>query len=289
MKAKRVKVKKEDDSDAEDDNVSESGSVNDEEFDAYLDSLGAAGGKNDVDDDYDFMGEVSKPTTKKRKHASDDEESGQDDWDVSDNEGEAEKPEKKKLKFDVDEGEMSDDGSISLDDEDEIMGSSDSDDDASVIMNESDDDSESESDEDQPKTKNRKLSVAEKLKKKLKSDDMDSLFVGTDEFAEMLEASAKSKHHGTSEDIRNQDKSSDKQMKWESGRMQDLGEMRKRKFNPQKNGARKSGGRPFEKKDGGGRKFGKKPGFKKDFKKTFKPGSNTKNFKQARFNKPTRR
>jgi hypothetical protein len=285
MKAKRIKVKKAVDS--EDDNVSESGSVNDEEFDAYLDSLGAAGGKNDadddIDDDLDFMGEVGKPATKKRKHASDDEESGQDDWDMSDNEG-SENPEKKKLKFDLDE-EISDDGSISLDDENEIMGSSDSDDDASVIMEESDDDTESETDEDQPKTKKKNLSVAAKLKKKLKSDDMDSLFVGTDEFAEMLEASAKSKHHGTSDDIRNQDRSSDKQMKWESGRMQDLAELKKRTLNPHKSGARQPGVRPFEKRDGGGRIFGKKPGFKK----SFKPGSKTKKFKQAKFNKPTRR
>lgn len=48
---------------------------------------------------------------------------------------------------------------------------------------------------------------------------MDSLFAAVDDFSEMLEATGKSKTHGTLGEIFNQDKSSEKQMEWEQNRM----------------------------------------------------------------------
>jgi hypothetical protein len=205
-----------------------------------------------------------------------------------------------------------------LDDEEEIMGGSDDDDDDSV-MSFSDDDNNSQgddvsdaddSDDDQPKKKKQKSSIADELKKKMKFAEMDSLFVGTDEFAEMLESSSKSKNHGTSDDVHNHDRSSAKQMKWETGRMQDLSELKKKKFNPRDqnrsggfartNNFKSGGGRQgFDKKSsykpGGGRSFGKKSeggggnGFKKSFKKSFKPNNKSKNFNNQKFTNKSRR
>lgn len=49
--------------------------------------------------------------------------------------------------------------------------------------------------------------------------DMNSLFAAAEDFSEMLEETGKTKKHGTLGEIFNQDKSSEKQIEWESKRL----------------------------------------------------------------------
>lgn len=49
--------------------------------------------------------------------------------------------------------------------------------------------------------------------------DMNSLFAAAEDFSEMLEETGKSSKHGTLGEIFNKDKSSDKQIEWESKRL----------------------------------------------------------------------
>lgn len=48
---------------------------------------------------------------------------------------------------------------------------------------------------------------------------MNSLFAAAEDFSEMLEDTGKSSKHGTLGEIFNQDKSSEKQLQWESNRL----------------------------------------------------------------------
>lgn len=52
---------------------------------------------------------------------------------------------------------------------------------------------------------------------------MSSLFAAADDFSEMLQETGKSKTHGTLGDLFNKDKSSEKQLAWESKRFKDQG------------------------------------------------------------------
>ncbi|XP_037050465.1 uncharacterized protein F23B12.7-like [Bradysia coprophila] len=168
--------------DAEDDDVD---SVNDDEFDAYLDGLG---GK---DDDLDFMNDLGnelkddaenkKDKKKKQKVDEDKEEENDGDWDDEDVDDAGDGASDIENDGTIDEeNDSDDDGSISLAD--------DSDDDASVFDGDEDDDENifEESDpEDEPKSKKLKGMSGKDFQKTLKNtDNMNSLFAAAEDFAE---------------------------------------------------------------------------------------------------------
>lgn len=57
---------------------------------------------------------------------------------------------------------------------------------------------------------------------------MNSLFAAAEDFSEMLEESSKSNKHGTLGEIFNKDKSSEKQLQWESNRLKQSDRFRKK-------------------------------------------------------------
>ncbi|XP_058833075.1 CCAAT/enhancer-binding protein zeta [Topomyia yanbarensis] len=241
-----------------DDDVSDAESLDDDEFDSYLDRLGVAGGADsaaDVDQEVDFMNEFEQDLTKKagkksRKNTAneddDDEEFG--DWDDA---GDVDDEDEDDDDGDFDEDEFSDDGSISLDeggsDEEELN---------------------SEDDEEPPvksKEKKRKLDTSmndKEFQKKLKTNDFNSLFAAADDFSDMLEknVNSKDKSHGTLGEIFNKDNASMKQMAWEQSRFSGKNRMQsgKTRFISKKHGS-SSGGvdKKFTKGAGKGNK--KKP------------------------------
>lgn len=58
--------------------------------------------------------------------------------------------------------------------------------------------------------------------------DMNSLFAAAEDFSEMLEDTSKSAKHGTLGEIFNKDKSSEKQIEWESKRLKQGGNFRRK-------------------------------------------------------------
>lgn len=195
IKEKKEKFKDERDEDCE--------SVDDDEFDAYLDSLGAAKDVDKFDKEFDYMSEMQKDPTKngkpgkgKGKPTDGSESDASDDWGSveggSDSEGE-----------EMDEGD--DSGSDQSLDENEL----------SEATIGTDMDSDSELDE-APKKKSSK--PLKQVKKKSKED----LFVAVDDFSELIEKNSSSAH-GTLGEIFNKDQSSQKQMDWESKRANKAG------------------------------------------------------------------
>lgn len=239
-----------------DDDEDAVGDVDDDEFDAYLDSLGAE------KDDVDFLNEISGDMAKedaaaKRKpkknrpsdnddddedidYFSDDDDEGVEDDDAEDHVGLEKRIKKTKTDFDEDEFDSNSEGSVSLDggdDDDDNLGADLSDDDASVLTFSEDDgdDDENEidegeenddSDDDEPTPKKSKLSKNKKsgvsskeFNRAMKhSDNMSSLFAAADDFSQILEESGKSKGHGSLGEVFNKDKASVKQMDWEERR-----------------------------------------------------------------------
>lgn len=197
IREKIAKFKDEQDDDVE--------SVDDDEFDAYLDSLGASKDLDKSDRDFDYMSEVSKDSKKigssekSKKKPGNDSDDNEDDW------GSA--------------GEESELGSE--DEEDNESGTDQSvDEDLSHGSAESEINSDSEIDDE--------TSIKKTLKKKSKSKGSDNLFVAVDDFAEMIEKNSSSAH-GTLGEIFNKDKSSQKQMDWEVKRHNSSGGGFKRK------------------------------------------------------------
>lgn len=178
-------------------------SVNDDEFDAYLDSLGAANDMDKDDDDFDYMSEVQKGTVNKKEavpkgkktNVVEESDASDDDWGSL----EGEDDDDSEADEEMDEGDES--GTDQSIDEEDDMGS--------------EMDSEGELDET-PKKKTKKS--------KGKSED---LFVAVDEFSELIEKNSSSAH-GTLGEIFNKDKSSQKQLDWEQKR-RDVGGGFKRK------------------------------------------------------------
>ncbi|XP_031631249.1 CCAAT/enhancer-binding protein zeta [Contarinia nasturtii] len=192
-------------------------SVDDDEFDAYLDGLGGKKGKDGLDDEeFDILGDFGEAKGTTEDDGEDWDSDGDDDDDDEDGEGNA--------KADMDDGDEfdgSDAGSISLDEDD------DDDEDGSDIF-ESDEEGEEELDsdaevsdpEDEPKAKRPRSVSSKDFQKKLKNtSNMNSLFAAAEDFSEMLEDTGKSSKHGTLGEIFNQDKSSEKQIEWESKRL----------------------------------------------------------------------
>lgn len=86
--------------------------------------------------------------------------------------------------------------------------------------------------------------------------DMNSLFAAAEDFSEMLEETSKSSTHGTLGEIFNQDKSSEKQLQWESKRLKSAGNFRK-KPNQKRNrsqGKKRRGESVSQKKQFGGKR-----------------------------------
>lgn len=210
----KFKDEKDDDDDCE--------SVGDDEFDAYLDSLGAKKDMDKSDREFDYMSEVQKDSRvgangklKKQAKAGSDSDEPEDDWDsiegdsdVSDDDDGPELDDagdESGTDQSIDENEMSDDS----------MGSEM---DTGSEMN-----SEPESEGEPSAKKSLKA-----IKKKSKGKGGDELFVAVDDFSEMIEKNS-SNAHGTLGEIFNKDKSSQKQMDWEQKRHDAAGGGFKRK------------------------------------------------------------
>lgn len=175
-------------------------SVDDDEFDEYLDSLGAKKDFDKHDKEYDYLSEMKKGSgaavkTKKAKGGSDSEASD-DDWGSVEGGSDESEPELSEAEDDesgtdesLEEGGMSD-------------GSDGESDGSDVEM------------DDEPSTSEKS---SKQLKKKKKSKGPDSLFVAVDDFSELIEKNS-SNAHGTLGEIFNKDKSSQKQMDWEQKR-----------------------------------------------------------------------
>lgn len=58
---------------------------------------------------------------------------------------------------------------------------------------------------------------------------MNSLFAAVEDFSEMLDETSKSSKHGTLGEVFNQDKSSEKQLDWESKRLKNSGKFKSNK------------------------------------------------------------
>lgn len=179
---------------SKEDDESDTESVNDDEFDEYLDSLGAKKDFDDFDKDFDYLSELQKDAaneagkkSKKKKKDADSDDEVDDGWDDVDEEEDAESGEEDEpIDDDEEDGNESDmDGEMS----DISMGS------------ELDD-----TDEDEK--------PAKKKKKKKASED---IFAAVDDFSEMIEKNVSS-NHGTLGEIFNKDKSSQKQLDWETKR-----------------------------------------------------------------------
>lgn len=210
--------------------------MDDDEFDAYLDTLGAAGGDVDgSDDDFDYLSELKKdspegPAEKKakkkeKKVESSDEEA--DDWESGEDEGESDE----ELVGSDEDGEATDE-SVSLDEDD-----GDDDDEDSDEGPDGDSDG-SISDPELPQNAKKPKSAAKSFKEKLNDKNLDSLFMAVDDFSDLIEKNAqKSDKHGTLGEIFNKDKSSQKQLDWEE--------------------RRRSGG-DYKRKNSFGKKFGTK-------------------------------
>uniref|UniRef100_A0A2M4CLL2 Putative caatt-binding transcription factor/60s ribosomal subunit bioproteinsis protein n=1 Tax=Anopheles darlingi TaxID=43151 RepID=A0A2M4CLL2_ANODA len=183
-------------------------SLDDDEFDAYLDRLGVPGGRDDGANmdrsELDFMTELEqdmerkaskKKGKKKGQQDADDEDEEDDDgalddWDdvpgdddEDDEEGDNSDDEPRGFGGDDEDEEFSDGGSISLEEDDDFDAGDDDDDD--------DDDPEEEDEEPVRKKAKKQMlrtGVSERdFARKLKSSDMNSLFAAADDFSELLE------------------------------------------------------------------------------------------------------
>lgn len=184
------KVGKKEDGEKEDDLES----VDDDEFDAYLDTMGAARDLDKFDKDFDYLSELKKDSTTKKgktkKKAKDESDSEpEDDWgSIEGDESDA--------GSDGDDGSGTDE-SVDLEGDDDDM---------------SDDSMGSEMDSEDEPTTSKKTS-----NKKPKGKKAEDLFVAVDDFSEMIEQNS-SNAHGTLGEIYNKDKSSQKQLSWEEKR-----------------------------------------------------------------------
>uniref|UniRef100_A0A1I8P2X1 CCAAT-binding factor domain-containing protein n=1 Tax=Stomoxys calcitrans TaxID=35570 RepID=A0A1I8P2X1_STOCA len=223
--------------------------VDDDEFEEYLDGFfgkkskkSKAGKEQDSDDDdLDFLKDLGgesamdedkpkKAKSKKKPMEEDDNEDIDADWGDGDDDDDVD--EEGNVDFEASDVSDDEEGSLDFDEdneEDDNESEEDLDDSGSIPEDLSDNEniSGSESDDEDemlpPKSKKSKKehgSLDERgFAKKLKhSTDMSSLFAAADDFAELLEETGKVKGQGTSNAVFNQDKSSQKQLKWEEKR-----------------------------------------------------------------------
>ncbi|XP_053674595.1 CCAAT/enhancer-binding protein zeta [Anopheles nili] len=196
----------------EEDDLSDVDSLNDDEFDEYLDRLGVPGSKGeeaDVDgEDVDFMQELEQEMAKDRKGKGKEKQSagrraaqeaqeaededGLDDWDdVGDDkdydDADSDEEQMPRIRRDRDgmegdDGEFSDGGSISLEEDEDFDGSE---------LEEDGSEQDDEDEDEPPSAKKRRKTggmVSEReFAHKLKTSDMSSLFAAADDFSELLE------------------------------------------------------------------------------------------------------
>lgn len=195
-------------------------SIDDDEFDAYLDSLGAAKDYDKGDKDFDYLNDMQKDvkekpegaTKKSKKSAGSDEESDQDEWDEL-NESDDEDM------MDAKNGDES--GTDQSIDEEELMRDSDD--------SMSGDDGSGSDEEMRPSKKGKKSKVK----------GGDNLFAAVEDFSEMIEKNV-SATQGTLGEIFNKDKSAQKQLDWEQKRHDKIsGFKRKKSFEKKKFGGKK--------------------------------------------------
>ncbi|CAG5136435.1 unnamed protein product, partial [Candidula unifasciata] len=236
---------------------SDSGSIGDDEFDAFLDGFEKDVDKDDLGDlDLDFAGDSHKSKAadrkKKQEQVSDDESLESDDFDeddLGDEELAAEfQQEMEGLGMDNDEDDhdmenepsnadeqLGSDGDLSLDD--------DNDDELKMMMEKGNGKKRKQQTVDSDE-----FAMMGKKPKKNKFDTSD-LFASAEQFAHLLEEDAESGQIslGGSGDLRNKDKAAQKQLKWEaerdrwaSGKMNKHGGHRKKDF--------KTGNKKFQNK-----------------------------------------
>lgn len=180
--------------------------VDDDEFDAYLDSLGgkrSGKGEGDIDDEeeFDFLGDMDEGSTKKPKHKRGDDDEAAGDWDSDDDDEDDgdggagvsgpgwETSGRRRMAIEFgfhftqvddedDEFDGSDGGSISLDENDDDEDDDDDDDDDEpdgLFESDDDDDEPNDSDEDmsesgvRPAKKQAKPMSSKDFQRKLKS------------------------------------------------------------------------------------------------------------------------
>lgn len=199
--------------DAGEDSESDQGDLDDDEFDSYLDGLGAK--RMDDDEEVDFMKEMSGlpdmggdkaegKTKKRKKGAAEDDEEAEDDW----NDGEPEGDD------DVSDVSMNGDDISDLSD----LGDDSDDEEGAMTF------SESDGDEEDGGRKDKGMVSEKEFNRKLKnSADMSSLFAAADDFGELLEATGKIKKHGTTDEVSTKDRAGEKQLAWEQNRHKGAG------------------------------------------------------------------
>lgn len=202
------------------DSDSESGDLDDDEFDSYLDGLGAK--KMDEDEQVDYMKEINsipgmggdeQPAKgkKRKKIGEDDEDEDADDWNEDGDDAEEDISD-----VSMNGDDLSDMSGLEDDDDD------DDDDDGGMSFSESDD--EEDGGRSVGKKKKDAMVSEKEFNRKLKSSaDMSSLFAAADDFGELLEATGKIKKHGTTEEVSTKDKASEKQLSWEQNRFKGAG------------------------------------------------------------------
>lgn len=166
-------------------------SVDDDEFDSYLDTLGAKADYDKSEQDFDYLSEIQNESnknevaSKKKAKVEDDEEDMNDNWedDFDDD--------------DEDGSEMDSANDTDLDDESETDQS---------IDEEIDDDLSGGSDDDEEGLPIKSSKKSSKGNSKKAEKGMNNLFVAVDDFSEMIEKN--SSKHGTLGEIFNKDKSS---------------------------------------------------------------------------------
>lgn len=169
----------------DDEKESDLESVDDDEFDAYLDSMGAAKDLDRFDKEFDYLSELQEDPkgNRKNKKKPSEEDSEPESWD------------------------------------------SEEEDSKSFSENETDSSQNSEDDEYSEKTKFKKNGQTVSDKSKVgqtvpKTSKKQSVFAPIDEFSEIIEKNT-SDSHGTLGEIFNKDKSSLKQLNWEQKRHND--------------------------------------------------------------------
>ncbi|XP_070497561.1 nucleolar complex protein 1 [Chironomus tepperi] len=188
---------------AEDEEASDVESVNDDEFDSYLDTLGAKADFDKSEEDFDYLSEIQNESSKKEvkgkkksKEADDEEDDMDDNWEDDDDDDEDGSEMDSANDTDLEDDESGTDQSI-----DEEMDGSDLSDGSDEEM------------EEKPAKSSKKVS---KNKSKKEEKGMNNLFVAVDDFSEMIEKN--SSKHGTLGEIFNKDKSSQAQLDWEEKR-----------------------------------------------------------------------
>ncbi|XP_055538744.1 CCAAT/enhancer-binding protein zeta [Wyeomyia smithii] len=219
---------------------SDAESLDDDEFESYLDRLGVPGGNDgaaDMDKEVDFIREFEQDLAKQKdkkkfkkaapgegSDADDDDDEDFGDWDDAQDIDDMDEDE---FADDDNDGDVfSDGGSVSLDE-----GGSD------------EEDSDIDELEVSEKSRKRKKTSgidAKEFQKKLKTNDFNSLFAAADDFSEMLErnVTSKDKSHGTLGEVFNKDNASMKQMAWEQSRFSGKNRMQsgKKRFVSKKHG-----------------------------------------------------